>query len=297
MTAQAERNLATTAKAGLIGCGIGGSRTPRMHMAEGNAQGLDYDYALFDMDQSDASLADAVQRAQDEGFLGLNITFPFKVAIIELLDELSPNAKSLGAVNTVVFRDGMRFGHNTDLWGFAEAFRREFGSGPHQHALLIGAGGAGVAVAHALADCGVKRLSVHDIDPARAKDLAAHLLRNRQGIAVQAVTDLPALIADDRPEGIVNATPMGMAKLPGSAFPAELLTPQMWVADIVYFPLETELLRAARARGCRTLSGAGMAVFQAVRAFQLMTGRPADPKRMKAAFDAFDRPVNRTPNT
>ena len=89
--------------------------------------------------------------------------------------------------------------------------------------------------------------------------------------------------------GIVNCTPVGMEKHPGLPLSAAAIDPRQWVADIVYFPLETELLRAARAQGCRSLDGSGMAVFQAVRAFELFTGRPADPNRMKATFDAFDK--------
>lgn len=277
--------------AGLIGRGIALSRTPAMHVAEARAQGFVCDYHLLDMDEEPLArlgLGELLGRVASEGFAGVNVTYPFKIEIIPLLDALSPNAKAVGAVNTVILRDGRRIGHNTDLWGFAESFRRGLGDAARDHALLLGAGGAGVAVAHALADCGVKRLSIHDVDHARAVALAEQVGTNRTGIQAVAVNDIRALVDATRPDGIVNATPMGMAKMPGSAFPTDLLDPRMWVADIVYFPLETELLRAARARGCQTLPGAGMAVFQAVRAFELFTGRPADPDRMKATFNAFD---------
>ena len=276
---------------GLIGRGIAQSRTPAMHMAEATAQGIDCDYALFDMDtpaQADKPLAHLLREIEQAGYAGVNVTFPFKIAILPLLDELSPNAAAVGAVNTVVFRNGRRIGHNTDLWGFAESFRQGLSGAATDHVLLAGAGGAGVAVAHALADCGVARLSIHDTDPDRAKALARHVRENRPLVDADAAGGLADLMAQGTIDGIVNATPMGMAKLPGSAIPAGLLDPAIWVADIVYFPLETELLRAARAQGCRTLAGAGMAVFQAVRAFELFTGRPADPVRMKARFDAFD---------
>jgi len=276
---------------GLIGRGIARSRTPAMHMAEAAAQSLNAIYRIHDMDDpanAGLSLGAMLDRLEGQGYAGVNITYPFKIEVTGHLDALSANAGAVGAVNTVIFRDGRRTGHNTDLWGFAESFRRSMAGARRDHALLLGAGGAGGALAHALVDsCDVARLSIHDADPARAAALAAQVAA-RWNRPVRPVEDLDRLVAGDRPDGLVNATPMGMAKLPGSAFPARLLHPAMWVADIVYVPLETEFLRAARAAGCRTMSGAGMAVFQAVRAFELFTGRPADPARMRATFDGFD---------
>lgn len=262
-----------------------------MHIQEASAQGFCCDYRLFDMESPEydgIGLAALLDRIVSEGYAGVNVTYPFKIEIIPLLDDLSPNAAAVGAVNTVVLRDGRRVGHNTDLWGFAESFRQGLGDAEHDNVLLLGAGGAGVAVAHALADSGVAHLCIHDTDHARAEALAKQVSSNRVGVRAEAVSDLAPYVREQRPDGIVNATPMGMAKLPGSAFPAALLDPSMWVADIVYFPLETELLRTARLRGCRTLAGTGMAVFQAVRAFELFTGRRAEPTRMRATFDKFD---------
>ncbi|MER0239899.1 shikimate dehydrogenase [Fulvimarina sp. MAC8] len=282
-----------TMLAGLIGRGISLSRTPAMHMAEAQRQGLAGVYRILDMDEpqrADVSLARILDSAEVSGFQGLNITYPFKIAVTEHLDELSDNARAVGAVNTVVFADGRRRGHNTDLWGFSESFRRGLPDANVGHVLLLGAGGAGVAVAHALADCGVKRLSIHDRDLIRAETIASQVESNRPNCRVSVVEDAEALFTNDRPDGVVNATPMGMAKHPGTAIDPKLLSPDQWVADIVYFPLETELMAAARAKGCRAHSGAGMAVFQAVRAFELFTGRQACPDGMKATFDAFDNP-------
>ncbi|MBW6418827.1 shikimate dehydrogenase [Celeribacter sp. PS-C1] len=280
---------------GLIGRGIALSRTPAMHMAEARAQGINGVYRILDMDapeRANTSLKELIEQAEILGYDGFNVTYPYKIEVIEHLDELSDNARAVGAVNTVVLKDGKRYGHNTDLWGFAESFRRGLPDAKRDHALLIGAGGAGVAVAHALVDCGVKVLSITDTDPARAESLAAQVRANRPNCTTRAVTDVAALVNEDRTEdrldGIINATPVGMAKLPGTSFPVDLIDPVMWVADIVYFPLETELLSAARAKGCAVLPGSGMAVFQAVRAFELFTGLPASPERMKARFDAFD---------
>ncbi|MEE4015203.1 shikimate dehydrogenase [Roseibium sp. FZY0029] len=276
--------------AGLIGRGIARSRTPEMHMAEAAAQSLRGVYRIIDVDtlpENEQNLKAIVHAAEVTGFNGLNVTYPFKMEVIPLLDQLSPNAAAVGSVNTIVFRDGKRIGHNTDLWGFAESFRRNMIGTSLKTVLLIGAGGAGVAVAHALADCGVQHLKIFDVDTARVEQLARLVLSNRQGLTVEPVATLDAASCTGL-SGIVNASPVGMAKTPGTPFPLALLKPDMWVADIVYFPLETDLLAGARKLDCRVLPGSGMAVFQAVRAFELFTGRRADPVRMKAAFDAFD---------
>ncbi len=271
-------------RCGLVGRGIQLSRTPRLHEAEGAALGLTYEYRLFDMDEpgmAGKSLADVVDEAERAGFAGLNVTYPYKIEVLSLLDDLSENARRAGAVNTVVFRDGKRRGHNTDLWGFAEGFRRTLGDAARNRVLLVGAGGAGLAVAMALCDLGVGQLAVHDAEPARAATLVDRLCAVHgagRAVAITTLTDPGPL------NGIVNATPMGMAKLPGMAVPEALLTADLWVADIVYFPLETALLASARAKGCRVLTGEGMAVFQAVRAFELFTGLTPDSERMAATF-------------
>lgn len=270
---------------GLVGAGIQASRTPRLHEREGAAQGLRYVYKLVDLDLfglDATALPDILEAARHFGFAGLNITHPCKQAVIPLLDELSPEAAALGAVNTIVLKDGRRVGHNTDGWGFAESFRRELPDVHRERVVQFGAGGAGAAVAHALLGLGVGEVAVVDPDQDRARALAAALCgRFGEGRALTGMAIDEAVAAAD---GIVNTTPLGMAKYPGMAVPAEWLRPALWVADIVYFPLETELLRQARARGCRTLSGGGMAVFQAVGAFRLFTGLEPDAERMLRHF-------------
>ncbi|MEP4769594.1 MAG: shikimate dehydrogenase [Roseibium sp.] len=275
---------------GLVGRGITQSRTPKMHMAEARAQNLRCDYQILDVDEfplKDQSLNDILRTAEKAGYDGLNVTYPYKVAVLSLLNELSPEASAIGSVNTVLFRDGRRIGHNTDYWGFAESFRVNMTGANVENVLLIGAGGAGGAVAHALADCGVQHLKIHDVDFARAEQLAALICANRPDVLVEAISSLDQKSADTL-SGVVNASPVGMTKLPGSPFPKDLLRSDIWVADIVYFPLETELLSNARRLGCRVLPGSGMAVFQAVKAFELFTGMRADPQRMQKTFNAFD---------
>jgi shikimate dehydrogenase len=273
-----------TVLAGLIGSGIQLSRTPAMHEAEGAAHGLRYVYRLFDTDRMGATpppLADLLRAAELSGFSGLNITYPYKIEVIGHLDVLSDNAQAIGAVNTVVFRDGKRFGHNTDLWGFGESFTQNFAGSAKDRVLQIGAGGAGVATAFAMMQRGVGHLVIYDTSAARAESLAAAIAARHGDDSISVISDMADAGAVD---GVVNATPVGMAKLPGSPFPLDRLTSSMWVSDVIYFPLETELVLAARAKGCKAVGGSDMAVFQAIRAFELFSGVKADPQRMRQTF-------------
>ena len=270
---------------GLIGDGIQASRTPAMHVQEADQQGLTCIYRLIDLIELGLpaeALPDLLLSAERLGFNGLNITHPCKQTVLQHLDVLSPNARALGACNTVVFRDGKRFGHNTDWFGFKAAFERELPDAPRQCVLQFGAGGAGSAVAHALLTLGVEKLMICDVARERAAALAeqmnAHHGADRAGVVEDAAAAMAAA------DGVVNATPIGMAQHPGTPFPIEWLDPKRWLADIIYFPLETELLAAARRRGCRTMDGCAMAVFQAVRAFEHFTGRPANAERMIRHF-------------
>jgi shikimate dehydrogenase len=268
-------------RAALIGRGIQQSRTPRMHEAEGVRLGLRYTYGLLDFDYlllDDSRLAEVIDAAGAGGFIGLNVTYPFKQSVIPLLDELSPNAAAIGAVNTVTFRNGRKVGHNTDCWGFAESFRRGMPEAPIREVVQLGAGGAGVAVSRALLELGTRRLAIVDPDHTRASGLAETL--SAEFGAGRAVSRAEAELELRAADGLVNASPVGMAKYPGTPVPRQNLHRGLWVADIVYFPAETELLRAARQLGCRTLPGMGMAVFQAVRAFELFTGLAPDPAEM-----------------
>ncbi|MFF3327975.1 shikimate dehydrogenase [Streptomyces sp. NPDC002888] len=275
---------------GLIGSGIGPSLSPALHQREADHQGLRLLYRLIDIDTLGVppeAVGDLVRAARDLGFDGLNITHPCKQLVIPHLDDLSPQAEALGAVNTVVFDGGRAVGHNTDVTGFAASFARGLPDVPLERVVQLGAGGAGAAVAHATLTLGAERVTVVDALPERAAALAASLNSSfGDGRAAAAGPDhLPGLLADaDGTGGLINATPTGMAAHPGLPLSAELLHPRLWVAEVVYRPLETELLRTARALGCATLDGGGMAVFQAVDAFRLFTGREPDSARMLAAF-------------
>ncbi|WP_330357178.1 shikimate dehydrogenase [Streptomyces chartreusis] len=270
---------------GLIGSGIGPSLSPALHEREAARQGLRYLYRLIDIDTLGVppeAVGDLVRSARDLGFDGLNITHPCKQLVIEHLDELAPQAEALGAVNTVVFEDGRAVGHNTDVTGFAASFARGLPDVPLERVVQLGAGGAGAAVAHAMLTLGAERVTVVDALGERAADLAGALNRHfGAGRAAAAAPDQLARVVGAA-DGIVHATPTGMAAHPGLPLAAELLHPRLWVAEVVYRPLETELLRTARATGCAALDGGGMAVFQAADAFRLFTGREPDSGRMLA---------------
>jgi shikimate dehydrogenase len=274
--------------AGLIGAGIQASRTPAMHEKEGAEQGLRYIYKLIDLQALNLAaeaLPDLLLAAERMGFNGLNITFPCKQAVIPLLHELSDDARALGAVNTVVLKDGRRTGHNTDALGFEEGFRRGLPDVKRDRVVQVGAGGAGSAVAHAMMKLGAGHLTIFDTERARAEQVAGDLCQRFGAGRAEAGRDLAVALSEA--DGLVNATPVGMAKIPGTPVPKALLRPDLWVAEIIYFPLETELLRDARALGCRTLGGGGMAVFQAVEAFRLITGIAPDSARMLRHFTSM----------
>jgi shikimate dehydrogenase len=270
---------------GLIGTGIQASRTPALHEHEGDAQGVRYQYKTIDLARLGLgvdALPSLLESAERMGFDGLNITHPCKQAVIPLLTDISDDARALGAVNTIVLRDGRRIGFNTDCSGFSESFRRGLPDVPRDRVVQLGAGGAGTAVAYAAMMLGVTHLTLVDVDPARAEAVAASLRARFGAGRVTSAADPAAAMAEA--DGLINTTPIGMEKYPGTPLPVALLRPSHWVAEIIYFPIETALLRAARALGCRTLDGGGMAVFQAVEAFRHFTDLAPDAERMLRDF-------------
>jgi shikimate dehydrogenase len=280
-----EKHFQKSVRAGLIGAGIQASRSPHLHECEGLAAGIDLSYSLLDLEQLNVgveALPHLLATAQEQGFAGVNITHPCKQAVIPLLDELSADAAAIHAVNTVVFKAGKRIGHNTDSFGFAESFRRGLPGAACNNVALLGAGGAGSAVATAALGLGVRSLMIYDVDDSRANALAERLQPRFDAARIAIVVDLAA--AMPAADGLIQATPIGMLGHPGLPLPVELLRPAHWVAEIVYFPLETELLKAARLLGCRALDGGGMAVFQAAEAFRLFTGMAPDYERMLRCF-------------
>ena len=269
---------------GLIGAGIQRSLTPAMQEEEARQHGLRLHYQLIDLDQTPDSvqqLPALLSSARIMGFAGLNITYPCKQAVLPLLDGLSPEAEAMGAVNTVVIRGGRMVGHNTDGTGWAWGFRRDLPHANMDCVVLMGAGGAGSAIAHTVLGMGAAQLRIVDTDSKRAAALVA-ALNSRFGAGAVSMPNIAEALVDAT--GLIHATPTGMDKLPGLPLAIALLRRSMWVSEVVYFPIETELLKAARAAGCATVNGGTMAIGQAVGAFELFTGLQADATRMEQHF-------------
>ena len=267
---------------GLIGINIGQSLAPALHEDAFAAAGLTGHYHLMDAETPrERSLTDLLAAIRTAGFAGVNVTFPFKEAVIPLLDDVSAEAREIGAVNTVVFdARGRAIGHNTDRSGFRAAFVEAFGkdAARGKPVLLLGAGGAGRAVAFALKDLGAAPIRLYDRDRQKASSLAADL-----GAGACEVLDAPEPAAASA-AGVVNATPIGMAGHEGLPMTPDVLRAGQFVADVIYTPLETEFVKAAKAKGARAMGGAGMCVHQAVDAFRHFTGRTPDIARLKHAF-------------
>lgn len=270
---------------GLIGAGIQGSLSPALQSAEAAHHGLRLHYQLIDLDTAQAgveALPMLVAAARVMGFAGLNITYPCKQSVIPLLDSLSAEAKAIGAVNTVV-REGSRLvGYNTDGSGWSWGFRRALPEADLSRVVLVGAGGAGSACADAVLRLGTGQLAVFDRDAARAALLAKRLNEHHGGSRASASAELR--VALDGASGLIHATPTGMASMPGMPLPEEYLRRAMWVSEVVYVPLETPLVKAARRIGCAAVDGGHMNVGQAVGGFKLFTGLEANPDRMEAHF-------------
>jgi quinate/shikimate dehydrogenase (NAD+) len=272
---------------GLVGTGVGPSLTPALHMAEAREQGLDYMYKTVDLNDAGVAperIGEVLEWARALGFDALNITHPCKRLVIEHLDEVDETAAGLGAVNTVVFEGSRAVGYNTDTTGFAIGFAEGLPNAATDNVVLIGAGGAGAAVGDALLRLGTDHLTVVDVDAERATALARDLSARRPEARVDASSQDKLAILLPASDGVVHCTPTGMAEHPGMPFAADLLQPGLWVADIVYRPLDTALLRAALQAGCRVCDGGHMAVHQATEAFELITGITPDAERMSRHF-------------
>ncbi|MDV6277143.1 shikimate dehydrogenase [Rhodococcus erythropolis] len=276
----------TRHRIGLVGAGISTSLSPALHSHEASALALvDYSYELIDLENLTVSVektGEVVRSAVAGGFTGLNITHPCKQVVVDALDELSDNARLLGAVNTVVVDNGRLIGHNTDHSGFLTALQRGLPDATLNRVVLAGAGGAGSAVAYALAAAGTTDLRVADVDPERTADVCSRVSSAFPATRTTALTI--DQIADNLAtcDGVVNASPIGMIGHPGTPFDPAALHSELWVADIVYRPMRTELLDAALALGCSVLDGGQMLVAQASDTFTLLTGVEADTDRMRS---------------
>lgn len=280
--------MSTTAQSylvGLIGDGVVPSLTPSLHEHEADAHGLRYLYRPVDLSVLGKQPEDvgALLRAGAQlGFNAFNITHPCKQLVLEHLDEISENAQQIGAVNTVVIRDGKFYGYNTDASGFGRGFSQGLPSAVQDAVLQLGAGGAGSAVAFALLASGTTTLYLVDPDEQRAGQRSKELskLFPKAQVIASSPEQVPELLP--KVDGLLNATPIGMFHHPGLPLDISKLESRHWVADCIYRPVDTPLITAARERGCAVLDGGYMAVGQAVDAFEIFTGVTPDAQRMRA---------------
>jgi shikimate dehydrogenase len=268
--------------AGLLGAPIAQSAAPAMHERAAEALDLRCHYQLIEIAGAGREQLKALlEGVRQLGFAGINVTFPYKEAVIELLDELSPGAAQIGAVNTIVVRESRLVGYNTDTSGFARAVA-QLASGSSQGAVaMIGAGGVGKAIAFALAGLGVRELQIFDSEPTKATHLSARLEGRLKTSVAQSAEDAVRDVV-----GLVNASPVGMLPNLGTPVPDSLLHPGLWVADAVYSPLWTPLLTAAKAKGATVMTGRELAIYAAADAFELFTGVLPSISEMAIAFDA-----------
>jgi len=280
---------------GLIGADIGGSLSPSLHNAEAEALGIPYRYDLLDITALGASVDETPRVLRDavaQGYNGFNVTHPCKLAVIPALDALDPDAAALGAVNTVTLTERGLVGHNTDHSGFLTGLRHRLPQASTDGVAVVGAGGAGSAVAYSLAQSGTRRLILADVDPYRAEALAERL----SGVApsVTVTTVVPDELGAVAPalDGIVNATPIGMDGIPGLPFDPAFLDAHHWVADVIYRPIRTALLEEAERRGCAVMDGGAMLVAQAADTMTRLAGVHPDLGRMRVHLDGLlRRPV------
>ncbi len=266
---------------GLIGSPIKASAAPFMHEAAADAAGLHAQYRLIDVPDADkAKLRLVLEGIRLLGFSGVNVTFPYKTAVIPLLDSLSDGVEAIGAVNTIIVSGGKLIGYNTDATGFVRAFSEVLGSPGSAPVALIGAGGVGCAIAFAMADLGVRELRVFDTDTKKAEALAQRL---HGRTSVQSLSNIEQALRGAG--GIINATPIGMLPDRNSPILPSSINGSVWVADAVYTPLWTPLLQAAKSRGARVMTGRELSICQAVDAFRLFTGHEASRQIIAKAFD------------
>lgn len=274
--------MSTVLNLGLIGDGIAASRAPRLHDLAGRLLGLAIRYERFDLAAPGApDFETALFRAGAEGLAGVNVTHPYKARVLRRIARPDPDAARLGAVNTVLFRDGRaNTGHNTDFSGFIAAWRHTFGDNPPGRVLLLGAGGVGRAIAAGLIRLGAREVRIVDLRPGAAA-LLCRALDDGSGI----LRALPGLADDpDGIDGLVNATPIGMHDRPGLPLPADSPIRPAWVFDAVYTPHDTGFLAWAADRGARCLSGQELFFYQGLHAVRHFTGRGIEEDALRRAL-------------
>ncbi len=261
---------------GVFGYPAGHILSPVLHNKAAEVLGVDYHYLAYEV--RPGCLGEAVHGARAMGFRGLTITIPHKVAVVPLVDELSEDARLMGAVNTIVFEeDGRLVGHNTDGIGWLAFLEETTGFHPKgKKCLVLGAGGAARAVAIKIAQCGAARLEIRNRTPERAVELARFVEKSIPSVGAKGggLDDLH--LATDGCEIIVNTTSLGMwgdaERMATSPIPEDAIPKDCICSDAVYIPPDTEFLKVARRAGARIVPGTGWLVYQGAAAWKIWTG-------------------------
>lgn len=277
---------ATTGIYGIFGHPVKHSLSPDMHNSAFNTLGLNSVYVAFDIDPE--SIEEAARAIRVMGIRGINITIPHKQTIIPYLDEVSPDAKLTGAVNTVKNENGRLLGYNTDVGGFLRAIREDLDFSPEGNTLfLIGAGGAARAVLSAFCMNGGAVVYITDIIKDKALELANQFKANFQNITIETVElDNQNLIEQKFNEAdiLVNASPAGMDGVGSLDIPLTSLNKNAVVYDLVYKPPDTNLLKEAKQLGHKASGGLSMLLYQGAESFEIWTGENAPVEIMKKAL-------------
>ncbi len=262
-------------KLGLIGGNIKASRSPALHRIAGRLAGLEVSYDLLIPAELGLTFAEVLEKCADEGYRGVNVTYPFKEAVVARVQVADANIRRLGAVNTVLFTPEGAQGFNTDYSGFAAAYRARFGAVAPGRVVLIGAGGVGRAIGFALALLGAQEVRILDRDASKAQSLAEGLAAIGAG-APRVVLARDVAEALHGADGVVNATPVGMVGYGGTPVPGDLWPGRAWAFDAVYTPVDTQFTVEAAAAGVNVLSGYELFFYQGVQAFEIFTGHSVD---------------------
>jgi quinate/shikimate dehydrogenase (NAD+) len=268
---------------GLIGDNIAASKAPELHRVAGQMCGISLTYDLLVPRQSKLEFDAVFDRARDEGYRGLNITYPYKGQVVRRLKINDSTIRSMAACNTVVFGPSQPIGANTDYTGFIAAFRNSFGQNLPGVVAMAGTGGVGNAIGFALARLGAKALRLYDKDQLKAEKLASAIIAVYPGFDVQIAASIEQ--ASDGADGLVNGTPLGMVGHGGSAFPNSVFKGQRWAFDAVYTPINTPFLLAARRAGLSIMTGYELYFYQGVDAFRIFTGCEIDPIALRQTIE------------
>ena len=269
---------------GLIGDNIAASRAPDLHRAAGRLCGLEVTYDLLVPKNLGLGFDRVFDRARDEGYRGLNITYPYKEAAVRRLDTRDESVRLTGACNTVLFEPSGPAGFNTDYSGFRSAFRNTLVTSDPGVVALAGCGGVGRAISFALTQLGAKAVNLFDADRARAEALAKALSADVADVKISVAESI--YHACDGADGLVNCTPLGMVGYGGSVFPAEVISGRRWAFDAVYTPVETPFLRNALATGLSVMSGYELFFWQGVDAFRIFTSGEVDCSALREALQS-----------